>query len=88
MEKENEFKLERYQIPDIKSGLIFQIIRTCQKLQRELREYTLPTIEEDIQHLENIINQSYDFLGRIEYYKNERMKINERDTEKSSSERI
>jgi hypothetical protein len=61
--------MNKYDIPHIKKGPIFQIIRTCENLQKELKEYTLSTIPEDIQLLENIINQSHDFLERIDYYR-------------------
>jgi hypothetical protein len=67
--------MKKYDIPYLKKGPIFDIIYSCEKIKKELAEYNLPTVPADIILLDSIIDQSYDFLERIKYYRMERKKI-------------
>ena len=67
--------MKKYDIPYLKKGPIFDIIHSCKKIKSELSEYNLPTVPADILLLDSIIDQSYEFLERIEHYRTERKKI-------------
>ena len=67
--------MKKYDIPYLKKGPIFDIIHSCKKIKNELAEYNLPTVPADILLLDSIIDQSYEFLERIEHYRTERKKI-------------
>jgi len=60
------------EIPYIKKGPFFDIIHSCKKIKSELSEYNLPTVPADILLLDSIIDQSYEFLERIDKYRVER----------------
>lgn len=67
--------MKKQDIPYLKKGPIFDIIHSCERIKKELAEYNLPTIPSDIILLDSIIDQSYEFLERIKYYRSERKKI-------------
>jgi hypothetical protein len=67
--------MKKYDIPYLKKGPFFDIIHSCKKIKSELAEYNLPTVPADIILLDSIIDQSYDFLERIDHYRTERKKI-------------
>jgi hypothetical protein len=67
--------MKKQDIPYLKKGPIFDIIHSCKKIKKELVEYDLPTIPSDILILDSIIDQSYEFLERIKYYRSERKKL-------------
>ena len=67
--------MKKYDIPYLKKGPIFVIIHSCERIKKELAEYNLSTISSDILILDNIIDQSYEFLERINIYRSERKKI-------------
>jgi len=68
--------MKKQDIPYLKKGPIFDIIHSCERIKKELAEYNLPTtIPSDIILLNSIIDQSYEFLERIKYYRSERKKI-------------
>jgi hypothetical protein len=67
--------MKKYDIPYLKKGPIFDIIKSCKQIKTELAEYNLPTIPDDIILLDSIIDQSYEFLERINNYRSERKKI-------------
>lgn len=67
--------MKKYDIPYLKKGPLFDIIHSCKKIKSELAEYNLPTVTADILLLDSIIDQSYEFLERINHYRTERKKI-------------
>lgn len=67
--------MKKNDIPYLKKGPIFDIIHSCERIKKELAEYNLSTISSDILILDNIIDQSYEFLERIQNYRSERKKI-------------
>ena len=67
--------MKKYDIPYLKKGPIFDIIHSCERIKKELADYNLTTIPSDILLLDSIIDQSYEFLDRINNYRSERKKI-------------
>ena len=66
--------METADIPYIKKEQFFDFIHSCKRIKKELAEYNLPTIPDDIILLDSIIDQSYEFLERINNYRSERKK--------------
>ena len=80
--------METADIPYIKKEQFFDFIHSCKQIKKELAEYNLPTIPDDIILLDSIIDQSYEFLERISYYRTERKKIMIKYKKKSFNEKI